>query len=173
MTTSARLWFVTDPWTLITNDDARRLTVAAGEVVVRLPGSVTAGALSIVEFDLPAHAVGAAAHVHQAHDEGFLVLSGRVQFVLGGSGPAMSDGEVAAPVEREVVAGESALAWIPRGVRHGFANPDDTPTKLLGFFSPSGYETYFVEMAEAISRGEVFDSDALAALRAKYATVTG
>ncbi len=164
---------MTDPWALINSDDARRLTVAAGEVVVRLPGSATAGALSIVEFDLAAHVVGAAPHVHQAHDEGFLVLSGRVHFILGGSGPAMTGGLDAAPVVREVVAGESAVAWIPRGVRHGFANPDDTPTRLLGFFSPSGYETYFVEMAATMARGEVFDDEALASLRAKYATVTG
>jgi len=159
---------VTDPWTFIGDQDAQRFAVPWGECVVRLPGVATGGALSIVSFDLAPGAVGAAPHVHHGHEEGFLVLSGRVRFSLGGgSGDAVGE-----PV-RDVVAGESDVAWVPRGVRHGFANVDEAPARILGLFTPAGYETYFLEVAHALARGELLDDEALGRLRSKYATTTG
>jgi len=159
---------VTDPWALIRDQEAQRLAVAAGDYVVRLTGTDTGGALSIVEFVLAPGAVGAAAHVHHGHEEGFVVLSGRVRFALGGRTGDSTGADV-----QEVVAGESAVAWVPRGLRHAFANPDDVPARILGLFSPAGYEGYFVQMAEALARGDLLDDAALGQLRANYATTTG
>ncbi|MGH3734140.1 MAG: cupin domain-containing protein [Micromonosporaceae bacterium] len=137
-----------------------RLTVPAGEVLIRLRGEDTGGELSVVEFQLGAGMIGATPHVHQGHAEEFIITAGEVTFDL------VTDG-----VHDVEVAGAGGTVSVPIGVGHGFRNASDAPATIIGLFRPAGYERYFREVHELIAAGHVPTPDELHTLRAKYRTV--
>ncbi|SHE98927.1 cupin domain-containing protein [Streptoalloteichus hindustanus] len=138
-------------------EDGERLRAPAGEYVVRLPGSATGGALSIVEFRFPPGALGAAPHVHHGHEEYFYVL----------------DGEVTFDVDRGArTVGAGGAVAVPRGVAHGFRNEGTAWARCLFVLTPAGYEDYFRAIDRALTHGEELTGDRLAALRARFATET-
>ena len=96
-------------------------------------------------------------HVHQSHEETFIVLAGKVAYQLG---------------EQRVIGAPGRTLYVPRGVRHAFANPHDEPARLLNLFSPAGYESFFGELADllAAAQGQPSLSD-IQTLFAKYDTV--
>ncbi|MGH3714265.1 MAG: cupin domain-containing protein [Micromonosporaceae bacterium] len=136
-----------------------RLTVHAGEVLIRLRGEDTGGELSVIEFELAAGTVGAAPHVHQGHAEEFVITAGEVTFDL------VTDG-----VRSTAVAGAGGTVSVPIGVGHGFRNASDAPATIIGLFRPAGYERYFREIHELVAAGHVPTPDELRTLRAKYRT---
>ena len=75
------------------------------------------------EIAIPAGFPGPVPHAHDAFDEAIYVLEGRL-LVSG-------DGE---PAE----AAPGSMLTAPRGHRHGFSNPYDSPALVLGIWAPSG-----------------------------------
>jgi oxalate decarboxylase/phosphoglucose isomerase-like protein (cupin superfamily) len=73
-------------------------------------------------------------HVHQYEDEYSYVLEGIIGARVG---------------DREIVAGRGSYVIKPRGLMHTFWNPGPGPARLLEVIAPAGFETYFVELAEA------------------------
>jgi quercetin dioxygenase-like cupin family protein len=138
------------------DEDAERLSLPFGEFVIRLPGDLTGGALSIVETVLPAGVVGAAPHVHHGHEEYFVVSAGEVTFDVPGG------------VE---VVGEGGSVAVPRGVAHGFRNDSGRDARLTMVFTPAGYESYFRDIAAAVAAGESVTPELLVELRGRYDTV--
>ena len=111
--------------------------LSAGETRIEgamLPFKVIAddsgGAISVCEFKLPAWASGPVLHRHEAVDEGFFIVSGRLEFQLN---------DARHPAE----AGE--FAWVPRGTAHTFACAGDRPVHVLSFVCPGGIEHLFAE----------------------------
>lgn len=137
-------------------EDAERLVLPFGEFTVRLTGERTGGALSVVETVLPAGALGAAPHIHHAHEEYFLVTDGEVTFDVPGGA--------------EVVGAGGSVA-VPRGRAHGFRNASDTEARLTLMFTPAGYENYFRDVARAAAAGEPITPELLAELRGRQRTV--
>lgn len=62
-------------------------------------------------------------HVHDDEDELFYILEGELLLVS-------DDGEA--------TAGPGSFVHLPRGVKHGFANVTEKPTRMLAFTTPSG-----------------------------------
>jgi hypothetical protein len=62
------------------------------------------------------------------------------------------------------------VLFIPPGMAHGFSNPTAAPAKLLLVMDPAEFDGYFVELAEILARSGPVDSNAIAALRARYDT---
>src|SRR5215212_3786632 len=94
-------------------DRAEPFLLAAG--ATRLEGAMlpfkllsqdSAGLISVCEFTLPGWASGPVLHRHDEVDEGFFVVSGRLEFQL--------DAE-------RVAAGAGDFAWVPRATAHTFA----------------------------------------------------
>lgn len=118
-------------------DLAPAYLLPAGETRIEaamLPFKVLAadsgGAISICEFTLPGWSSGPPLHLHDAVDEGFYVVSGRVEMRLGD--------------ERRVASGGD-FAWVPRGTAHTFACASEDPAHVLAFACPGGIEHLFAE----------------------------
>ena len=70
-------------------------------------------------------------HVHDAHDEGFLLLDGELSLLFPGR-------------EVRLEPGEFALA--PRGVPHAY-RVGDTPARFLALSTPAGFEEFVRDVA--------------------------
>ncbi|HEV2635034.1 MAG TPA: cupin domain-containing protein [Actinocrinis sp.] len=113
-------------------DDGHPISLTGWEMLRKVGAADTAGALTVVEGRLAAGHPGPKAHVHDLHDECFVVLAGRMRFRIG-------DGFR--------TAGPGDLVFAGRELAHGFSNPFDEPNRYLVLLSPSGYEDYFEEIA--------------------------
>ncbi|GAA3576486.1 hypothetical protein GCM10022235_52900 [Kribbella ginsengisoli] len=135
--------------------DGEVLELPFGVFTVRISGSQTGGALSVVESVLSAGALGAAPHVHHGHEEYFLVTDGEVTFDT-------ADGVLA------VGAGGSVA--VPRGQAHGYRNASSSVARLTTLFTPAGYENYFRAVASAAASGVEITPSLLNELRAEQRT---
>ena len=88
------------------------------------------GAISVCEFVLPAWSSGPVLHRHDAVDEGFFVVAGRLEFQLD---------------DERRAAGAGDFAWVPRGTAHTFACAGDDPVHVVSFACPGGIEHLFAE----------------------------
>ncbi|WP_112241845.1 cupin domain-containing protein [Kribbella monticola] len=135
--------------------DGEVLNLPFGVFTVRISGEQTAGALSVVESVLAPGALGAAPHIHHAHEEYFLVTSGEVTFDT-------ADGVLT------MEAGGSVS--VPRGRPHGYRNATTEPATLTTIFTPAGYENYFREIAAEAAAGTPITPELLKELRGKQQT---
>lgn len=94
-------------------------------------------------------------HVHERLEETWYVLDGELEFRLG---------------EEIFNARSGSSVFVPPQVPHAFANRGQEPAKFLLMMSPPTHDRYFVELAEILARTGPPDSEAIAALRAKYDT---
>jgi mannose-6-phosphate isomerase-like protein (cupin superfamily) len=94
-------------------------------------------------------------HVHERLEETWYVLDGELEFRVG---------------EETFAAGPGACVFVPPHVQHAFANRGQAPATFLLMMSPPTHDRYFVELAEILARKGPPDSQAIAALRAKYDT---
>jgi mannose-6-phosphate isomerase-like protein (cupin superfamily) len=88
----------------------------AMHVLAELPG------FSACEVVIPPRFSGPVPHVHHGFDEGLYIIEGELLLTYGHEAPT--------------TAGAGAFCLAPRGVRHTFANPGDTPVRVLGLWSP-------------------------------------
>jgi quercetin dioxygenase-like cupin family protein len=123
---------ITPPAAVRLLEHQRTLTAFGDTVTFHLTGEDTGGRYTLfTETTQPGG--GPPPHLHAHEDECFLVLEGRVSFLI--------DGEW-----REVPVGGSVFA--PRNGVHAFKNVGDTPCKMQVMASPSGFETFFARCAE-------------------------
>ncbi|MBV9280804.1 MAG: cupin domain-containing protein [Chloroflexi bacterium] len=122
-------------------------------VVFKLRSRDTGGSLAIVEHPLAPGALAAPPHSHAREDE--------ISYIL--------EGEVGVQIGDEVVqAGEGSYIVKPRGVPHTFWNAGSRPARILEIISPAGFETYFEELAEAVSGTTEPDFVRLGEIAARY-----
>jgi len=122
-------------------------------VLLLIGGDGTGRRFSLVEHPLAPRALGAPVHTHRNEDEYSLVLEGTLGFEL--------DGE-------QLEASAGALVSKPRGIPHAFWNPTDEPARILELIVPGGFERYFAELAEIVSRPGPPDVSALLGLASRY-----
>jgi mannose-6-phosphate isomerase-like protein (cupin superfamily) len=116
-----------------------RLTVIRETVTVKLRGSQTGGAYSVLEEEMPP-GCGVPLHVHRHEDEGFYVLEGQYEFRIGD----------------EIIRAEvGSCLFAPRDIPHMFRNIGDRPARLLVTLSPPGFEVFFEEMDRRRRNGPV------------------
>lgn len=94
-------------------------------------------------------------HVHERLEETWYVLEGELEFRLG---------------EETFNAASGACVFVPPHVPHAFANRTQAAAKFLLMTSPPTHDRYFVELADILAGSGPPDSEAIAALRAKYDT---
>jgi mannose-6-phosphate isomerase-like protein (cupin superfamily) len=68
--------------TVHSNGDGR-FTVGRAVVTVKVDNAATAGALALVQWDIPAGTPGPPVHIHRRATETFYVLEGQVAFIRG------------------------------------------------------------------------------------------
>jgi mannose-6-phosphate isomerase-like protein (cupin superfamily) len=120
-------------------DRAAPYVVAAGETRrgdAMLPfkalASDTGGLLSVCEFTLGGWESGPVLHRHDAVDEAFYVVAGRLEAQLD---------------DRRVQVAAGGFLWVPRGTAHTFANAGPDPVQVLALALPGGVEELFAEQA--------------------------
>jgi mannose-6-phosphate isomerase-like protein (cupin superfamily) len=124
--------------TVIGPADGKLVTLQTVGVRHMLPGEDTEGRFSVVEHPIPPLSLAAPLHRHSREDEYSFVLEGRMGALLG---------------DEVVYAEVGDLVYKPRGQWHTFWNAIDAPTRILEIISPSGFETYFEELAELVADG--------------------
>lgn len=94
--------------------------------IIRASGEVTDRRLALVEQTAPSgHAPPL--HKHQREDEWFYILDGELTFWLDGD---------------RSVGGPGSLAFLPKGIPHGFAVTSSDPARFLIGTSPSGFDSF-------------------------------
>lgn len=122
------------------------------EFTIHLGGDQTGGTLCLFTEVTPPGG-GPPPHLHQAEDEWFLPLEGRVEFFVGGEWNEASLGSV---------------VYVPQGTVHTFRNPGEEPLKMLMGISPAGIESFFSRCAELFAQPEPPEMDRIATLGAEF-----
>jgi quercetin dioxygenase-like cupin family protein len=128
-------------------------TFAAGpfDIRTRVSGTQTGGEFEMYELVLGVATVDY--HVHHTMDETIYVLEGEVEFRVG-------DERFARPA--------GSVAFIPRGIHHGFSNHGPAAAKVLLLFTPSrNQEQYFRELVRLFAAPSL-DTRALAAVQKQF-----
>jgi mannose-6-phosphate isomerase-like protein (cupin superfamily) len=135
--------------------EGRTISLGPIQMVVQEDGTQTRGTLGVAEFAVPAHAPTPPPHLHRAHEEGFYVLEGELEFLVG---------------TQAVRASQGTFVMVPLGALHTFRNPTDRPARFLNTFTPPRYIHYFEEMSELLQAGVAPNSPQLTELMARYDT---
>ena len=118
-------------------------------------GSHTDNRLGAVEITVPPGVAGPPPHLHQMHDETFLVMRGVLRFTAGDK-------------SHDAHAGDYVV--VPVGAPHTFANASTAPAVVFNSFTPAFYVNYLRELAALAAAGGL-GPDAIAAAMARYATI--
>jgi mannose-6-phosphate isomerase-like protein (cupin superfamily) len=135
--------------------EGRVIPLGPIEMVVQEDGTQTRGTLGVATFDVPPHAPTPPLHLHRAHEEGFYVLEGELEFVT-------ETGTVRAP--------QGTWMTVPIGAVHTFRNPTDKPARFLNTFTPPLYIGYFEAMSELLQAQGDLNPQQMAALMTAYET---
>jgi quercetin dioxygenase-like cupin family protein len=103
---------------------------------IKASGDETGGTLAVIEADLAPHSGGTPLHVNTLEDENYYVIEGTLTFRLD---------------ERTLEAPAGTFVHIPKGLVHTHWNATAAPVKLLAFPAPSGFETFFADLAELMA----------------------
>lgn len=99
------------------------------KMVFKALHETTGGAFSFMERGLPVNNRRPQPHTHNG-PEGFYVLEGSIEFIVGGESRK---------------GGPGFWAMAPSGVSHTFGNAGDSPARLLIIHSPAA-DAYFAEL---------------------------
>lgn len=130
-----------EPYALAAGE-GRVIDLGDFEVTVKASAEETGGAVSVLENEEPP-GFGPPIHVHHDCAEAFYVLAGEYIMNL---------------EDREVVCPAGSFIFIPQGARHGF-RVGDVPSRKLNFYFPASMVGYFDDLAEAIRRDKVSESE--------------
>jgi quercetin dioxygenase-like cupin family protein len=134
-------------------DDGQLLRIFGNEILFKLTGEQTGGALSLGLATVPAGPHGPPLHVHEREDELFLIVDGQYRVCV--------DGEWSE-------AGPGSAVFLPRGVPHTFHVVGDRPGRHWVLGTPGGFDRYFARTAEAFAEPGAPDRARLAAIGAEY-----
>jgi quercetin dioxygenase-like cupin family protein len=112
--------------TAVTTTEPARYWFLGGRMTVLLSGDDTAGALNVIEQELPA-GLATPLHVQPDDDETFVLLEGEIEL--------WQEGE-----RRAARAGQAV--FVARGTRHAFRVVSDG-VRLISFGTPAGHEHFF------------------------------
>ena len=125
-------------------------------MTVKADADQTAGVVSVLEAGEPP-GFGPPIHVHHDAAEAFYVLEGEYIMYL-------EDREFACPA--------GSFVFIPLGARHGF-RVGDVPSRKLNFYFPAAMVGYFDDLASALRRDDVDESELAEIARAHAMEIVG
>lgn len=131
--------------------DGETFTIGNWNIRTRVPAAQTGGAFEIYDLRMGPGSVDY--HVHDRMDETLCVLEGTVEFNVNGEkfpGPAGS------------------VAYVPKGLHHGFVNHGPADARVLLLFSPATGQADFFRAIAQIVAGPNPDPAAIKALQAEY-----
>jgi mannose-6-phosphate isomerase-like protein (cupin superfamily) len=135
--------------------EGRTLPLGPIQMVVQEDGMHTRGTLGVAEFEVAPHAPTPPPHIHHAHEEGFYILEGELEFLAG---------------TQTVRASQGTFVMVPIGAVHTFSNPTDKPARFLNTFTPPLYLGYFEDVSKLIQADGAPGPQQFAELMARYDT---
>lgn len=128
-------------------------TFSAGplHIVSRVQGDQSRGAFEMYELTLGPGTVDY--HVHRSMDETLYVVEGAIEFNVAGK-------KFPRPV--------GSVAFVPRGVHHGFTNRGPAQARVLITFTPSRSQDEYFRELEKLFAAPSLDTAALAALQRRF-----
>ncbi|MDQ2904137.1 MAG: cupin domain-containing protein [Chloroflexota bacterium] len=135
--------------------ERRTITIGPIRLTVLEDGTSTRGTMAVGEFTFPPQSLSPFPHIHHAHEEGFYVLEGELEFKV--------DGET-------IHAGAGSFVMVPIGVPHTFSNPGDHSARFLATFTPPLYIKYFEALSDLMQASVAPGPQQFAALMARYDT---
>ncbi len=120
-------------------------------IVSRVQGGQSAGLFEMYDFTLGPATVDY--HVHRTMDETLYVVAGEIEFNVAG---------------KKVLRPAGSVAFVPRGVHHGFRNPGPGRARVLITFTPSRSQNEYFRELEKLFAAPALDKAALAALQKRY-----
>lgn len=114
----------------------RELRAFGDVLAVMLGGAETNHTLAVM-FDTTPPGGGPPSHVHSREDELFLVVDGRVSFLVGGAWTEVAPG---------------GAVYLPRGTAHCYRNTGTTVSRQWIITTPSGFEHFFARCADESAR---------------------
>jgi mannose-6-phosphate isomerase-like protein (cupin superfamily) len=120
-------------------------------IVTRIHGGESAQGFEL--YDLTIGPATVDYHVHQKMDETLCVVEGEVEFNLAGQSFRRPAGSV---------------AFVPRGVHHGFTNHGPQRARVLITFSPAQSQDEYFRQLEKLFAAATLDTAALADLQRRY-----
>lgn len=137
---------------VLSPEEWERFPAGPFDILTRVSGTQTGGAFELYELRLgPAGTVDY--HIHRTMDETIFVLEGEIEFHVAKERYMRSPGSV---------------AFVPRGIHHGFSNRGTGRARVLLLFSPSrNQDEYFRELVRLFA-APTLDTEALRALQQRY-----
>jgi quercetin dioxygenase-like cupin family protein len=132
-------------------DDGGVLEARGSRMTFKAVASLTGGAFSLMERDLPPGGRRPPPHRHPDTVEAFFILEGEVEFMLR---------------SQLVRRGPRSFVLAPRGLAHTFANPGPAPAGVLVLHAPA-MDAYFRDL-HALWAGEPPDPAAELALMRRH-----
>jgi quercetin dioxygenase-like cupin family protein len=131
--------------------EGERFPAGPFNITTRVAGAQTGGAFEMYELGLGAATVDY--HVHRTMDETIYVLEGDIEFRVGADRFQRPPGSV---------------AFVPRGVHHGFTNHGPGRARVLILFSPSGGQDEYFRGLVRLFAAPALDTAALQALQRRH-----
>lgn len=135
--------------------EGRVVSLGPIRMIVKEDGTRTRGTLGIAEFVIAPHVPTPPPHVHYVHEEGFYILEGELEFLVG---------------TEKILAGKGAYVMVPIGVPHTFANTGNEPARFLNTFTPPRYLNYFEELSTLMAASGMPSPLQMRELMARYNT---
>jgi mannose-6-phosphate isomerase-like protein (cupin superfamily) len=134
---------------MVANDTSQRVThiragagtswwVVGDTYTFKVVSEDTNGRFTLFEASVPPQS-GPPPHVHQTEDEAYYILEGELEVL---------------DHDRLITVRPGDFVHIPPGTRHCFKNPGTTLSRMLGFFSPAGFENFLFEVGQPPRPGE-------------------
>lgn len=120
-------------------------------IVSRVQGGQSNGLFELYELTLGPSTIDY--HVHHTMDETITVLEGQIEFNVVGKKYSRPAGSV---------------AFIPRGLHHGFTNHGPGKARVLILFTPSHSQHEYFRQLEQLFSAPTLDATALQTLQKKY-----
>lgn len=117
----------------------------------RVSSAQTEGRFELYDLHIGSAAVDY--HVHHLMDETLCVVEGEIEFTVEGQKYLRSAGSV---------------AFIPRGVHHGFRNPGPAAARVLIVFNPPTGQADFFRALRVLLAAPTVDAAAVQALQKQY-----
>jgi quercetin dioxygenase-like cupin family protein len=136
---------------VLSPDEGEVFSVGPFHILARVLGGQANGAFELYELTLGPSTIDY--HVHRTMDETLCVVAGEVEFVVEGKRSPRPAGSV---------------AFVPRGLHHGFTNHGPGPARLLILFNPSRSQHEYFRELETLFATTPLDAPALQALQQRY-----
>jgi quercetin dioxygenase-like cupin family protein len=120
-------------------------------ISARVIGPQNGGAFELYELTMGAATIDY--HVHHKLDETLYVVEGEVEFFVDG---------------KKFLRPAGSVAFVPRGLHHGFSNLGPGRARVMVLFTPSGNQHEYFRELERLFAAKTLDVAALQVLQKKY-----